>query len=748
MDSQLSLLGIAGFLAGPVALIVVLRQRSRLDLLERELQELRRHQTGRPEPLGELAARTIARRALEPEAVVPAPQPVAAPLAVAPVASLAPALADVPSEPAPSDHALRDVPADESALGQRGLAWGGGGLLVIGLGLLVKVAWDRGWLGELLPPVARLALVGAAGLALLTLGWLRARREATPVNQVLAGTGLAGMYLATVAARAPEFCLVPEPLLSAGGAFALLGLISALGLATAVTIAAPAVALLALFGGQLALGVAPDSGSRHGLLIHQLLIELGVLGAAAWCGWRWVARLTVASVVAGSLLWWLHRGPGPAPNYASLGWLAALAAPMVVLPGWRAWRARQVLPPWTLGLACGALVWFSTQAVVLLRETAPWSLALIAVLLGALGLLVWHWCRRRVPADGPTQASGLVVAAAALAVAILAVVPAEAQAAAWLAEGLALLTIPRWIGVTMPLSLRLSGVAVLALGSLKTLNVVAIAHGDGGVTDPDVLALVIAAVVYAVLAWRGVLVATRDALDRALMTGALFLWPLLLGTAGVVLARNLPAFPELSAWTLVAAVWMVATLGAVALGRPGADPVGRLAILAPLGATLICVLGAMSARTATGLPLFNIPAILAVVALSAVALSGRVTSGTQLAERWLWGLGAGLLISVEAYTWCTATISDQDLAQSAGLAAVTVLWAVSGLGFLALGLGRGQPVLRQIGLAAFAAAAGKLLVIDLAGRDAGIRVAAFLGLGILFLAGAHLYQRFAKRGPR
>ena len=117
--------------------------------------------------------------------------------------------------------------------------------------------------------MARIALVGAAGLALLALGWLRARREATPVNQVLAGTGLAGMYLATVAARTPEFCLVPEPLLSAGGAFALLGLISALGLATAVTIAAPAVALLALFGGQLALAVAPDSGSRHGLLIHQ-----------------------------------------------------------------------------------------------------------------------------------------------------------------------------------------------------------------------------------------------------------------------------------------------------------------------------------------------------------------------------------------------------------------------------------------------------------------------------------------------
>ncbi len=85
------------------------------------------------------------------------------------------------------------------------------------------------------------------------------------------------------------------------------------------------------------------------------------------------------------------------------------------------------------------------------------------------------------------------------------------------------------------------------------------------------------------------------------------------------------------------------------------------------------------------------------------------------------------------------------LARSAALAAVTGLWAVAGLGLLALGLWRDLRTLRVIALTAFAAAAGKLLLVDLAGRDAGVRVAAFIGLGVLFLAGAHLYQRFGHR---
>jgi hypothetical protein len=228
----------------------------------------------------------------------------------------------------------------------------------------------------------------------------------------------------------------------------------------------------------------------------------------------------------------------------------------------------------------------------------------------------------------------------------------------------------------------------------------------------------------------------------------LFIWPNLLGSAGVVLGMSQVSIVQPTAWTIPAVGWMVATLGAIGLGRPGADPMGRVAVLAPLCASVVCALGAMFTRAGEGLPLLNLPVLLAGAALTAVALSGRVSSGTVTAERWIWGLGGWLLASVEAYTWCLASIADQVVAQSAALAAVTGLWAVGGLGFLALGLGRDQPRLRQIGLVAFTAAAAKLLVVDLAGRDAGIRVAAFLGLGILFLVGAHLYRRFAQRTVR
>ncbi len=631
MEVPLVLLAAAVVLAGPLAFILVLVQQGRIARLERDLEGLRRQLLLRPEPP----------RATPVPAAVPVPTaPAASP---PPAAATAPAPAAVPAAPpAPAPAPLRpaapppaptDPTPNESALGGRWLAWAGGALLVIGLALLAKVAWDRGWLGDLIPPPLRVLLVAAAGLGLLALGWWRGRARPTPVAQSLAGAGLAGMYLATVAARTPALGLVPEPLLGAGGAFALLGVVSAVALAAAVVLRAQAVALLALAGGQLALLVAPDSGARHGLLVHQLLVELGVLGAAAWCGWRWVALPTAASVVAGSALWWALRGPGPAPDWSSLAWLAALAAPLLLLPGARAWHARQALPAWALGLAAGGTVWFLSQATVLLRESAPWPLALIALVAGAGGLLARRASLARTPADGPTQAVGLAVAVAALALAILAVVPADAQAAAWLAEAVALLVVPGWIGVAMPRSLRWSALALLALGSLRTLALVADGRPDGSWTCPSMLALLAAALAYAVLAWRCRLAAAADGFDRLLGAWALVLWPLALGAAGVVLAHGQPGLPAAGGWTIAAAGWLAATLGALALARPAAGAVGRLAALAPLIACVLCVLQAQLARDGGGLPLLNLPALIAAAALAALALCGRAASGTRALAR-------------------------------------------------------------------------------------------------------------------
>jgi uncharacterized membrane protein len=188
----------------------------------------------------------------------------------------------------------------------------------------------------------------------------------------------------------------------------------------------------------------------------------------------------------------------------------------------------------------------------------------------------------------------------------------------------------------------------------------------------------------------------------------------------------------------------------VALARPIADPVGRLALLPPVFGAAYCCFCALTGRGGGGLPLLdlpilNLPLLLIGAALTTLALTGRAASGLLPLERTVWGVLAWLLASVDCYTWCLASIGDPTLARSCALVSVTILWASIGITLLALGLKRDVKDLRVISLFAFAGAALKLLLFDLAGHDAGIRVAAFIGLGVFFLAGAHLYQRFGRR---
>ena len=777
MENPVAFLSVLAWLVGPIALFLVFQLTRRVERLEGELDAIRRRKPVAPPPalpipppvvIPNPTSQDLVTGTKSPTAVVldeafPSKPSTPGILPITPVAyvdapptvPLAPKVDNIPIPgnfaslpediaPVSPDNAPN---ATETAAGQRWLAYAGGALLVIGLALLVKVAVDRGWLGHLIPPTARVLLVAATGLGLCAFGWHRSRRSPTPVSQALTGVGLAGMYLATMAARSPALGIVPEPLLDAGGAFALLGVVSALGLVVAVTVNSPAVALLSLFGGQLSLLVAPDSGARHGLLIHQVLVAWGVLGAASWCAWPWVARISVLSAFAAALLWWNLRGPGPAPDFTTVGWLAALGLPMTLL-GWRPWISRAAQPSWSLSLGLAGLVWFLTQATVLLRDPAPVGLAVLAGSIGVLGLFLWHQSRCRTPGDGPTQAIGLVIAATATALVILALVPTDAQAAAWLVEALAVLTIPRALGTGLPPVMRLTAGSLLVLGSAATLEVVFRSRPDN-VWLPPFLAMLTAALVYGILARRWgqeALEHEEDALEHALGRLALVVWPLALGAGGLLLVRDLPLSGSNNAAILAAAGWLTATLGAVAMGQSGTGRLGRLAILMPLGATGISALVAMFTRSG-GLPVVNLPFVLVSGAIIAVACTGKAGSATRNLERWCWGGGAWLLVSVEASTWCLKNIDDRTIARAAAMTSVTALWALAGFAFLAWGLWRDQRTLRLIGLTAFAAAGGKLLLIDLNGHDAGIRVAAFLGLGVLFLSGSYLYQRWGRNRP-
>jgi uncharacterized membrane protein len=77
---------------------------------------------------------------------------------------------------------------------------------------------------------------------------------------------------------------------------------------------------------------------------------------------------------------------------------------------------------------------------------------------------------------------------------------------------------------------------------------------------------------------------------------------------------------------------------------------------------------------------------------------------------------------------------------------LSAFWAALGFGSLVAGLVRDLRPLRLAGLALLGLAVGKVFVVDLAALESIWRVASFLALGLLLLAGAFAYQRMRKEG--
>jgi len=77
---------------------------------------------------------------------------------------------------------------------------------------------------------------------------------------------------------------------------------------------------------------------------------------------------------------------------------------------------------------------------------------------------------------------------------------------------------------------------------------------------------------------------------------------------------------------------------------------------------------------------------------------------------------------------------------------LSAFWAVLGFGLLVGGLVRNLKPLRLAGLGLLALAVGKVFIVDLAALESIWRVASFLALGLLLLAGAFAYQRKRPQG--
>ena len=149
-------------------------------------------------------------------------------------------------------------------------------ILFIGLSFLARYAAVAG----LLPVELRLAAIGAAGIALLGLGF--ARRSAKPgFALALQGAGVAVMYL-TVFAAFRLYALLP-PL----AAFGLMTVVCALSCALALVQNSRALAVVAFAGGfAVPVLLSTGQGSHIGLFSYYTVLNLAILFIADRRSWR------------------------------------------------------------------------------------------------------------------------------------------------------------------------------------------------------------------------------------------------------------------------------------------------------------------------------------------------------------------------------------------------------------------------------------------------------------------------------
>jgi hypothetical protein len=379
-------------------------------------------------------------------------------------------------------RAKADAFSTESLIGGRWFMVAGALVVVIGILLLLKQAYDAGWFGNLTPGMKCLAAAGF-GAVLLVMGDIARRKINGAASAGLSGAGVATLYASTYAAYGLFQLLGPAP------AFALLAAVSAVGVAVAVRAGLFSVAALSVVGSYLTPLLLHDAPSEATILPAYLLAVLGVgLWLSAWK--RAPFRPLRAIVWWGTMIYgglWTLSGDGAghpvvATSFLGLVWCA--------VHGELTYTARRgaigsVAPP-----ASGRILYEMIRPLIASFGTSIWAVGLGVILLrrSTLGLPTWfppaggtvaagflalglagtlRVLRDRPRDDAERLGAALAMQAGALLIAAVALGLADwTEVVAWLAMGIAAVAVGRWIGGR---ALHVYGLIALAIGTGRLL---------------------------------------------------------------------------------------------------------------------------------------------------------------------------------------------------------------------------------------------------------------------------------------
>jgi len=370
----------------------------------------------------------------------------------------------------------------ESIVGGRWFAVAGAIAVLVAIVLFLKLAYSQGWLGRI-PPSLRCIFGAGFGIALLASGELARRKINAWAAVGLLAAGVAGLYASVLAAYSLYH------LFNDATAFALLAVVSAIGIATGARSRLPVVSIVSVIGAYMApfLLESPNP-SPFVFPIYMLAILATGLTLSAWLrgGFRAVGAIVWWGTLALGGLWISDVGdthPVIALCFAALAWACVHTSHVVSTRtpqeppseherhmGWQvAIPAHQL---WMLASSFSYSTWATMLAVWIAKSTgivpdwAPsFTLAGVTAIF-AFALIPSLRLLREVPTTGRerlgtallAQSGGLVIAGTALAAFGIAAVPT------WLALGIAAILAGRIIHSR---ALDAYGLVAMCIGTVR-----------------------------------------------------------------------------------------------------------------------------------------------------------------------------------------------------------------------------------------------------------------------------------------
>jgi uncharacterized membrane protein len=646
----------------------------------------------------------------------------------------------------------------EQVFGGNWLARIGVVALLIGVAFFLKLSFDNNWIG----PVTRVSLGGAGSALLLGAGgyW----RKRYPVySQALMGGAVALAYLSTFAAFANYGLIGFYP------AVALLFIVSAGSAAMALWTDSMALAIMGIIGAyggpfildgfsKSASGLA-GAGPTVELPAYLMAVTVGILALASARTWRWLTWLAFLGTVA-TFQAWIEAFGGEATLLTKQGSLTVLFLLFVGATSLPPLLRRSAPTESDLALTLLNAAWFLGMTYGLMwsqfRDWLGGVTLLTALLYGGIS----YAALRRSP-DAPYSRAG------ALGVGLLFItiaVPVQFRDTVWTTlvwngEALALLV----------LSLRFSSPLVRASAYAVFIGVAVRLLAFETVLEPGPFQFIanerfgVFAVSVAVLYAGAYALWRRRARLTEWERKAVSVYPVLLVAASffTVWALSFDLADEFNRTgrdnlkhLALTGVWSLYDVLAIAAGiRYRAIHYRALGYLLMALVAVWLLLFATRMDLGAFWPVLNERTLAFALGIASGYLTTyllwRYHDRLSALEQRAWSLYPVSIVRAGFLTlWAVSTdlvtYFDGPGQENARNLSLTAFWAVYAVGVLVIGIVKRSNTTRLAALALLAAPVAKVFVYDVFALERIYRVVAFVGLGVLLLAGGYGYQRYAK----